>query len=422
MEQAVHQSAVVPDLDRPASPNGRETPPSPRVLSVDVLRGLCVAGMVLVNFPADWVLRYHQFGHAEWHGATATDMIFPEFLLLSGFSMVYSFESRSRRGETRARLARHVLLRSLTLLGLGLILNALPSFDWHTLHVFGVLQRIALCYLAGGLLVVATSRRRPGFAVNVWAVVAAMLLLLAGVWAAVRFVHVPGYGAWRFDHNGNLGAVIDRAIVGSRHLSDWGGPARMWDADGLLSCITSIPNLLLGVLAAVWLRRGASAAPSNARSLARTVSGMVLLSATLIGVALLLNPYLVINRKLWTGSFTLLSGGVSLAFFTLFYLWLDGSPASRTPARPGWWWTPALVYGSNAILGFVLYTLLLVLHARYRVPGAHAPAYWLPAATYAKLSGWIDPYNLSLLYGVAAVGLIMALLWPFYRKKIFLKL
>ena len=411
MEQAVHQSAVSTEFDGPTSPNGRDTPRSQRVLSVDILRGLCVAGMVLVNFPADWVLRYHQLGHADWDGATATDMIFPAFLLLSGFSMVYSFESRSRRGETRGSLARHVLLRSLTLLGLGLILNALPLFDWHTLHVFGVLQRIALCYLAGGLLVLATSRRRPGFAVNAWAVVGAMLLLLAAVWAAVRFVPVPGYGAWRFDHNGNLGAVVDRAIVGNRHLSDWGGPDRMWDADGLLSSITSIPNLLLGVLAAVWVRRGAP--------VARTVVGMLLLSAALIAVALLLNPYLVINRKLWTDSFMLLSGGVSLALFALFYLWLDASPSGR---RAGWWRTPALVYGSNAILGFVLYTVLLVLHARYRVPDAHAPAYWLPAPTYAKFSRWINPYNLSLLYGLAAVVLVMALLWPFHRKKIFLKL
>jgi len=370
--------------------------------------------MVLVNFPADWVLRYHQLGHADWDGATATDMIFPTFLLLSGFSMVYSFASRSRRGETRASLARHVLVRSLMLLGLGLILNAVPSFNWHTLHVFGVLQRIALCYLAGGLVVLGTGRRHLGFQVNVWAVVASMLLVLAGVWAAVRFVQAPGYGAWRFDHEGNLGAVIDRAIFSNRHLSDWGGPARMWDADGLLSCVTSIPNLLLGVLAAVWVRKGGS--------VAKTVFGMVLLGAVLVGVALLLNPYLVINRKLWTDSFMLFSGGVSLAVFALFYFWLDRAGVRAEPARAKWWKTPALVYGSNAILGFVIYTLLLAVHALFRVPGAHAPAYWLPGPAYAKLCAWINPYNVSFLYGLVAVGLVLGMLWPFYQKKIFLKL
>ena len=387
---------------------------SQRVLSVDVLRGLCVAGMVLVNFPADWALHYYQLGHAKWDGPTATDMIFPAFLLLSGFSMVYSFASRTKQGETRGKLARHVVVRSLPLLGLGLVLNAFPSFDWHTVHVFGVLQRIAVCYLAGGLLVLGSCRRRSGFEVNVWTVVGFMVLVLVGVWTAVRFVQVPGYGAWRFDQDGNLGAVIDRMIFGNRHLSDWGGPRRMWDADGLLSCITSIPNLLLGVLAAVWIRRG--------QSLAKTVSGMVLLAGILIELAFVLSPYLVINRKLWTDSFTLLSSGVSLGVFALLYAWLDGTGSGLKEGRRKWWLVPALVYGSNAMLGFVVYTLVLDLHGLYRLPGAHAPAYWLPVAIYAKLCGWIDPYNVSLLYSLIAVGLVMALLWPFYHKKIFLKL
>ncbi len=414
MGQTLHRSATAKEMDLHTSAVTGSVPPSKRVLSVDVLRGLCVAGMVLVNFPADWVLHYHQLGHAEWDGATATDMIFPAFLLLSGFSMVYSFASRSSRGGTRSELARHVLVRSLMLLGLGLILNAFPLFDWHMLHVFGVLQRIAFCYLGGGLLVLGTSRRRLGFEVNVWVVAGFMLLVLVGVWAAVRFVQAPGYGAWRFDHNGNLGAVIDRAIFPNRHLSDWGGPERMWDADGLLSCITSIPNLLLGVLAAVWVRRGGS--------VAKTVSGMVLLAGALIGVALVLNSYLVINRKLWTDSFMLLSGGVSLGLFAGFYLWLDGTGDGKETDRGKWWLTPALVYGSNAILGFAIYTVLLGLHGLYRLPGAHAPAYWLPAATYAGLCQWIGPYNVSLLYGLVAVGLVMGLLWPFYRRKLFLKL
>ncbi len=414
MEQTLRRSAAATEVDPHTSTAASGLQLPQRVVSVDVLRGLCVAGMVLVNFPADWVLRYHQLGHAEWDGATATDMIFPVFLFLSGFSMVYSFASRAKRGETRSQLARHVGLRSFLLLALGLILNAFPSFDWHTLHVFGVLQRIALCSLAGGLLVLASGRRGPRFEVNVPAVVGCMLLVLVGVWAAVRFVRVPGYGAWRFDHDGNLGAVIDRAIFGNRHLSDWGGPRRMWDADGLLSSITSIPNLLLGVLAAAWVRRG--------ESLRKTVSGMALVAAVLVAVALALNPYLVINRKLWTDSFTLLSSGVSLGVFALFYAWLDGAGIVLNEGRRRWWLTPALVYGSNAILGFVVYTLVLDLQGLYRIPGAHAPAFWLPGALYAKGCGWVGPYNVSLLYGLLAVAVVMAVLWPFYGRKIFLKL
>ena len=391
---------------------------SSRLTSVDVLRGLCVAGMVLVNFPADWVTRYHQLGHAEWNGATATDIIFPAFLLLSGFSMVYSFTSRSQKGATRGELARHVVTRSAVLLALGVLLNAVPTFQWHTLHLFGVLQRIAVCYLVGGLLVLGTAQRTSTgdltLRINAWVIAAAAILILVGVWAAVRFVQVPGYGAWRFDHDGNLGAVMDRAVFGNAHLSDWGGPKRMWDADGTLSCISSIPNLLLGVLAAVWVKgRHTSAA---------TVGGMALAGALLTLTGLLLNPYLVVNRKLWTCSFTILSGGISLCLFALLYLFLDASVPRRGELRQKWWLKPALIYGSNAIVGFVLYSLLLVISKLTRVPGSHSPAYWLPGSAYKALCAWINPYNVSLLYGLLAVVLVMALLWPLYRKGIFLKL
>lgn len=404
------QTILHPHVDTP--PVADRTPAAGRSRAVDVLRGLCVAGMVLVNFPGDWVMRYHPLGHAEWDGATATDMIFPMFLLLAGFSMVVSFAARRAHGATTADLARRVVWRSALLLGLGLLLNAVPAFDWPTLHVFGVLQRIALCYLVGGLVVLATARRGAGFTVNVAAVVGFMLLVLVLVWAAQRYIDVPGYGAWRFDHDGNLGAALDRALVGNRHMSDWGGPARMWDADGLVSCITSIPNLLLGALAAAWVRRG--------RTMAATCAGMLAVAAVLVAAALALDPYLVINRKLWTGSFTLLSSGISLALFALCYLWLDRGDRGQRPAPL--WLTPALVYGSNAILGFALYTILLALHARYPLADAHVPAYWLPGAAYAALGGWIGPYNASLLYGLLAVAIVLALLWPLYRKKIFLKL
>ena len=86
------------------------------------------------------------------------------------------------------------------------------------------------------------------------------------------------------------------------------------------------------------------------------------------------------------------------------------------------WITPALVYGSNAILAFTLYSLLLAAHALLRLPGAHKPANWLPGPAYAALCAWVDPYNVSLLYGLAAVAVIFGLLWPFYTRKMFLKL
>jgi predicted acyltransferase len=341
-------------------------------------------------------------------------MIFPMFLFLAGLSMALSFAARTRRGQSRAKLAGHVVIRSLTLLLLGLLLNAFPGFDWRNLHIPGVLQRIALCYLVGGLFTIATSQTasRRQFSINSWAVGAFAVAILAAVWVLIRFLPLPGYGAWRFDHNGYLGAVIDRAVFGNRHLSNWGGPDRMWDADGLLSCITSIPNLFLGVLAATWIGKSRGSA----------VIQMLPIAAALIATALVLNPYLVINRKIWTDSFTLLSGGVSLGVFAVAYYLLDLVPESIRLSRWRPLLTPALVYGSNAILGFAIYTVLLGLQGIYRIPGAHSPANWLPGPLYAQLCQAINPYNASLLYAVCMTALVCALLWPLYRKRIFLRL
>ena len=123
-------------------------------------------------------------------------MIFPLFLFLAGFSMVCSFVSRTRRGEAKAGLARHVLVRSVELLALSLPFECVPAFNWHQLHVLGVLQRIAPCYLVGGLLIVGSQKGRSAFQVDAPAVTASMVLLLVGIWVAVRFVQVPGYGSW----------------------------------------------------------------------------------------------------------------------------------------------------------------------------------------------------------------------------------
>ena len=130
----------------------------------------------------------------------------------------------------------------------------------------------------------------------------------------------------------------------------------------------------------------------------------------------------MINRKLWTDTFTLLSGGVSLGLFALFYWWLDAAGPDARSAKARWWLTPALVYGSNAILAFALYTLLLSFQSVYRLPGAHHPANWMPGSTYTALCAKFGPSNVSLLYGLLAVLLVMSFLWPLYRKKIFLKL
>jgi predicted acyltransferase len=404
VQVAIHPSSAV---------GGRLT--SKRLLSVDAFRGLLVAGMVLVTNAGSWDNVYWPLKHADWNGSTPTDMIFPSFLFLVGLSMTFSFASRLRRGETRTRLAGHVLLRSVLLVVVGLLLNGFPFYDMHNLRIPGVLQRIGLCYLLAGFFQLATSRpsRKQGevrLGTNVAAIVAAIFALLAIYWALLRFVPVPGYGAGRLDAAGNLGAYIDRALMGTNHLWFWGG--QMWDPEGLLSTLTATANVLLGILAGEWLR--------SSRSELRKLWGMAIAGAALMLVGVLLNPVIPINKKIWTDSFMLFSGGFSLLALALLH-WLVDLRGWGTRKWEGGL-TPALVFGSNAILAFALANMLNPIAGLIRFHDAGGKVVAVPGLVFEAFSRFLNPWNASLAYAVLFVLFNMALLWPLYRRRIFLRL
>lgn len=374
---------------------------SRRLVSVDVFRGLLVAGMVLVTNAGDWNHVYWPLKHADWNGSTPTDMIFPSFLFLAGVSMTFSFASRLARGATRIQLASHVAWRSLSLILLGLFLNGFPLFDLHNLRIPGVLQRIGLCYLLGGLLYLTAGRSR----VKLPVLVAAIVALMVGYWALLRFVPVPGYGVGRLDMTGNLGAYIDRMLMGTNHLWFWGG--QMWDPEGLLSTLTATANLLLGILTGEWLR--------SSRTQGKKLLGLAVAGALLMLGGILLNPILAINKKIWTDSFVLFSGGFSLMALALFHWLIDNRGLRRGLA-------PALIFGSNAILGFALANVLTPIFGLVHFHGARGEFLTIPALVSGAFSRFLNPWNASLAYAVIFVLLNMAILWPLYHRRIFLRL
>lgn len=144
-----------------------------RLLSLDALRGITVAGMVLVNNPGTWTAVYPPLRHADWHGLTPTDVIFPMFLFIVGVAIPFALGARQARGEPRAAIVLAVARRAVIIFALGLLLHALPHFTLATLRVPGVLPRIAVCYLIAALLFLTTRWR-------VQVVVAGALLLLLG--------------------------------------------------------------------------------------------------------------------------------------------------------------------------------------------------------------------------------------------------
>ena len=342
-------------------------------------------------------------------------MIFPAFLFAVGLAIPLAFASRVERGQSRDLLARHVLIRSGIIFFIGLAINGFPDYDLHTVRIPGVLQRIALCYLCGALVYLSVSRAKAvasesGKSQRILSLAGIAAFLLAAYWALLKLVPVPGFGPGRLDTLGNLGAYIDRAIFGIRHLWAWGltpGYGVTFDPEGLLSTIPAIATLMIGVIAGEWLRTK----HSRTRKVAILASvGIVL---TLIGW--LLHPLLPINKKLWTSTFALFSGGVSLIGFSAFYSILDIK-------RWRGWAAPFLVFGTNAILAFTLSNVITSLSDRIHWSLSDRSTLTMHEWGYRHVfATWLSPVHASLAYAITIVLFNLAVLYPLYRKRILLR-
>ena len=377
-----------------------------RLVSLDVYRGLTIVGMILVTDPGTYTAVYWPLLHATWNGWTTTDMIFPSFLFISGAAMTLSFAARAARGETRSQLAGHLFRRAALLIVIGLVLNGFPFFHLHSLRIPGILQRIAICYLGGGLLYLACGRKPIRTRASI--LVAVILAILAGYWALLKFFPVPGFGPGRLDSLGNLGAYIDRAIFGINHLWAYGltsGYGVTYDPEGLLSTLPALTLLLAGILVGEWLRTKSS--PVR-KAIAILAVGIVLLLA-----ARLLDPFLPINKRIFTTTFALFSVGFSMIAFSVCYWIVD-------IRRWHWWTTPALIFGTNAIFAFVLSTVITSLFDVIRVGSERLT---LHAWGYSHLFlPWLSPVHASLAYALVIVGLNLAIVSVLYRKRIFLRI
>jgi predicted acyltransferase len=382
---------------------GASPAPAARMVSLDVFRGLTIASMILVNDPGSWGAIYWPLDHAEWNGWTPTDLIFPFFLFIAGVSMTLSFASRLKRGISRSKLARHVVIRGLSIFAVGLFLNAFPHPHWATLRYTGVLQRIGVCYLLAGLFVLLTARRADaeGFKVNFGAVAAAIAVLLVGYWALMRFVPVPDYGVGILTPEGNLAAWIDRRIM-FHHL--W---KPMWDPEGFLSTLPAIGTALSGVLVGEWLRRA-----SDSR---RKIAGLVGVGATAMIAGRLLHYVFPINKNLWTSSYVIFTSGFAVMVLAV-CMWIVDVK--------GWkkWAWPFLVFGSNAITAFFFATLLSKLSVIYHVQAGGRAITWHGYVYNHFFRNIAAPKNASLLFAVFFVLFCLLPMWLLYRKRVFIKL
>lgn len=373
----------------------------PRLAGLDIFRGLAVAGMILVNTPGSWAHLWWPLDHAEWHGWTPTDLVFPAFLFAVGVALALSFPRRID-GAAWAKIARRALL--LVAIGWGLQLLARPELA--SFRLPGVLQRIALCYALAAAIAICTAAplgegRRKLRAEMLLAAAIGLLLLY---WALLAWVPVPGHGPGQLSPGGNLAGYVDRLVFTPAHIWRGGTDAAgnvVYDPEGLLSTLPALANVLFGMLAAIAWQR----APD------RAMLRVALAGTALVAIGLLLHPLLPINKKLWTSSFAIFTSGTSAILLALCMA------ATRNGSIPALL-APFNMLGMNAILGYVLSVLIGIAGFRLFV-GTESLQDW----GFARLSAAIpDPWAASFAYALIALALVLAALLPFHRRGIHLRL
>ena len=374
-----------------------------RLLSLDVVRGITIAFMIMVNNnggPGSW--RF--MNHASWNGLTPTDLVFPTFVFVVGVSVVLAFDARLARGATRARLAWHTVQRAVVLFLLGIVVNSFPFFQLQHMRFYGVLQRIAVCYLVVGLFYLWDNRASTK--------VVALVVALVGYWILVRWVPIPGVGTPGrdvpfMDMTQNLVSWIDR-LVFPHHLYLYAPDHNVRDPEGLLSDLPAIGTALLGVLTGLWLR---SDKPASFKA-----NGLAVAALSSLALGYFWALWFPLNKNMWTSSFVLVAAGYSLAVLA-FAFWA----IEVRGWRKGWTWV-WLVFGSNAIAAYMFSELLPGVLDNVTVPdgpGRHAA---LNVVLFAHIFAHIpNPHWAAFAYSVSFTAVCFIPVWILYRKKIFLK-
>jgi predicted acyltransferase len=366
-----------------------------RLVSLDVFRGITIAGMILVNNPGTWSHIYWPLGHAAWHGWTPTDLVFPFFLFIVGVAITLAFGRRVGSGGSRRDLYLKVVRRSLIIFAIGLFLNAFPYFNLSELRIPGVLQRIAVCYFFASIIFLNT-RVRTQIVVTV--------ALLIVYWLLMMLIPAPGFAAGDLSKEGSLASFIDRAVFG-KHV--W-AQAKVYDPEGLLSTIPALATTLMGVMTGHCLR--------SKKTAYEKVAGMFVAGALCVVVGWALNPFFPINKALWTSSYVLFTGGLALQFLGLCYWVIDIKGYRR-------WAKPFEVFGMNAIALYAGAGIMADLLGVIKVSGSNGARIPLQRWVYDNLfASWASPMNASLAFAIAFVLVWLGLMWILYRRKVFIKI
>lgn len=356
-----------------------------RFYALDVLRGLAIALMILVNTPGSWSNVYSPLLHASWDGFTFADIVFPGFLFVVGAAMAFSMKDSRLNSAAVMKIGKRALL----MFGCGLLLNFLSHPDLETLRIPGVLQRIALCYALAALLVLTLSKR------GLWA---AMLLLLGGYFALLQLSPAP------FSLEQNIVRTLDLAVFGTAHV--YQGFGLPFDPEGLLSTLPATVNVLLGYLVATGLK---GKAPAQA------VRDLAAFGAVLVLLALVGHWVWPVNKALWSGTYVALSSGLLLWLLAALVYLVDIRKATKLTE-------PLRIYGTNPLFIYMLSWMFSVATARWLSWSTADGTQSVAGLLYTALSSLLSLQAASLVFALLHVVLFWALSLWLYRRQIFIKL
>lgn len=374
-----------------------ETKDKTRLLSLDVFRGMTIAGMILVNNPGTWSAIYSPLAHATWHGITPTDYIFPFFLFIVGVAIPLALGKRVESGSVTKDIYFKIFRRAAVIFLLGLFLAAFPYFNFSTLRIPGVLQRIAVCYLFASILYLNFDWKKLSL------ISVAMLLIY---WALMTLINVPNCEITTIDDKAcNLAAYLDRMILTENHI--W-KQAKVFDPEGILSTIPAIVTTISGILTGVWLKKD--------KTDYEKVCGLFFFGIVALAVGWIWNFFFPFNKSLWTSSYVVYTSGLALCFLGFCY-WLVDIKKYRK------WAKPFIIFGVNALALFVGSGLMAKIMGLIKFSGADGKEIslhtWIFKTFFLSIASQI---NASLMFAICFILFWLFLMWLLYRKKIYIRI
>lgn len=365
---------------------------SKRILSVDIFRGLTIAAMILVNNPGTWSNIYPPFRHAEWHGLTPTDLIFPFFLFIVGMSITFAY-SKKKVDNIPVDVYKKIVSRTLKLIGLGLILAgfsmSFPFFkDLSTLRFPGVLQRIGLVFFVASLLFLHFN----------WKTLLGIFMgILVAYWLIMTQISFSG-SVPTLSKELNLATIVDQKILSLDHM--W----KVYDPEGIMSTIPAIGTTLFGIFLGMILL-------NKSKSPQDKLKDFILIGVFALVIGYVWSLIFPLNKALWTSSYVLVTGGLASLIYALTFYIADILDHNE-------WGKPAIIFGSNAITVFFLSGIIARLFGMIKLPNGNS----IHGTLYSILSSLVNlPELSSLIYAIIVVLFYYLVALILYKKKIFIK-